>query len=74
MPNFSKNEVILVRVIFANQTGAKIRPAVVVSGQHTSQDALIVPFTSKIAGLLAGEFVLADWTSAGLLTPRLIMP
>jgi mRNA interferase MazF len=33
---------------------------------HVSQDVVIVPLTSKLSPLLAGEFVLADWKAAGL--------
>jgi mRNA interferase MazF len=57
MPSFSRNEIILVRVVFPNQAGAKIRPAVVVSGQHVSRDLLIVPLTSKTTEFLSDEFV-----------------
>src|ERR671926_511126 len=66
MPNYSKNEVILVRYPFSNLSGSKVRPAVVVNDSHISQDVIIVPLTSKVAPLLAGEFVLADWKVAGL--------
>ena len=57
MPNYSKGEVILVRYPFSNLSGSKIRPAVVVNASHVSQDVIIVPLTSKVSHLLAGEFV-----------------
>jgi mRNA interferase MazF len=38
----------------------------VVSGEHRSQDILVVPLTSKADRLLEGEFSLADWQGAGL--------
>jgi mRNA interferase MazF len=66
MPNYSRNEVVLVRVVFSNQSGAKVRPAVVVSGPHVSRDLFVVPLTSRTTGLLPGEFQLADWARAGL--------
>jgi mRNA interferase MazF len=66
MPSYSKNEVVPVRYPFSDLTSAKVRPAVIVNAPHTSQDVLIVPLTSKTTGLLAGEFVLADWKGAGL--------
>ena len=66
MPNYSKNEVILVRYPFSNLLGSKVRPAIVVNASHPSQDVIIVPLTSKVTPLLAGEFVLADWRAAGL--------
>lgn len=66
MPSYSKNEIILVRYPFSNLSGSKVRPAVVVNSSHSSQDVIIVPLTSKISSLLAGEFILADWKAAGL--------
>ncbi len=66
MPSYSKPEVVLVRYPFSDLTGAKVRPAVVVSASHISQDLLIVPLTSKTGGLLAGEFVLTEWSKVGL--------
>ena len=66
MPSYSKNETVLVRYPFSNLTSTKVRPAVIVNASHPSQDVLLVPLTSKTTGLLAGEFVLADWKGAGL--------
>jgi PemK-like, MazF-like toxin of type II toxin-antitoxin system len=66
MPSYSKNETVLVRYPFSNLTSTKVRPAVIVNAPHLSQDVLLVPLTSKTTGLLAGEFVLADWKGAGL--------
>ncbi|MGF2039664.1 MAG: type II toxin-antitoxin system PemK/MazF family toxin [Nostoc sp. CmiVER01] len=43
-----------------------VRPAVVVSAPHISQDILITPLTSKTGALLEGEFVLSEWATAGL--------
>ena len=66
MPSYSKNKVILVRYPFSDLSGSKVRPAIVVNASHISQDIIIVPLTSKVSPLLAGEFVLADWKAAGL--------
>ncbi len=72
MPSFSKNEVIFVRYPFSDLTAAKVRPAIVVGAPHTSVDCFIVPLTSRIEGLHAGEFVLADWRAAGLNLPSAV--
>jgi mRNA interferase MazF len=66
MASSSRNDIILVRYPFSDLSGAKVRPAVVVSAPHSSQDIFIVPLTSKTAPLLAGEFLLADWKAGGL--------
>lgn len=72
MPSYSKNEVIVVRYPFSNLSGSKARPAIVVNDSHVSQDVIIVPLTSKVGNLLAGEFVLADWKAAGLNVPSAV--
>jgi mRNA interferase MazF len=72
MPSFSKNEVILVHYPFSDLPAAKIRPALVVSAPHPSDDYLIVPLTSRTDRLGHGEFVLADWQSAGLHLPSAV--
>jgi mRNA interferase MazF len=66
MPSYSKNDIILVRYPFSDLSGSKVRPAVVVNAPHVSQDIFIVPLTSKTISLFMGEFVLSDWTGAGL--------
>jgi mRNA interferase MazF len=66
------NDIILVRYPFSDLSGAKVRPAIVVSATHSSQDIFIVPLTSKTAPLLAGEFLLADWKAGGLNVPTAV--
>ncbi|MEH2087678.1 type II toxin-antitoxin system PemK/MazF family toxin [Nostoc sp.] len=66
MPNYSKNDIILVQYPFSDLSSSKVRPAVVVSAPHISQDILITPLTSKTGALLEGEFVLSEWSAAGL--------
>lgn len=72
MPSYSKNEVVLVRYPFSNLSGSKVRPAVVVSAPHASQDLFVVPLTSRVSPLLTGEFILADWNKAGLHVPSAV--
>ena len=66
MPNYSKNDIILVRYPFSDLSGSKVRPAIVVNTPHVSQDLFIVPLTSKTTSLLVGEFVLCDSKGADL--------
>jgi mRNA interferase MazF len=66
MPNYSRNDVLLVRYPFTDLSGAKVRPAVVVHAPHSSQDSFVVPLTSHLTTLQAGEFALKDWAEAGL--------
>ncbi|MBS1790947.1 MAG: type II toxin-antitoxin system PemK/MazF family toxin [Acidobacteria bacterium] len=72
MPNSSRSDIVLVRYPFSNLSGAKVRPAVVVNAPHISRDIIIVPLTSRLTGLLSGEFVLQQWQQAGLNVPSAI--
>ncbi len=69
MPNYSKNDTVLVRYPFSDLSATKVRPAVIVNVPYPSQDLLLVPLTSQLAGLRAGEFILGDWSAAGLHIP-----
>jgi mRNA interferase MazF len=66
MPSYSKYDIILVRYPFSDLPSSKVRPAVVVSTSHPSQDIIITPLTSKTGSLMEGEFVLSEWAEAGL--------
>lgn len=72
MPTYSILDIILVRYPFSDLSSSKVRPAIVVSPPHPSQDLLIVPLTSKTDGLLPGEFLLAQWKKSGLLVPSVV--
>jgi mRNA-degrading endonuclease toxin of MazEF toxin-antitoxin module len=72
MPNYSKDDIVLVRYPFSDLSGSKVRPAVVVSAPHSSSDIFVVPLTSKLAALLPGEFPLREWKLAGLNVPSAV--
>jgi mRNA interferase MazF len=72
MPSFLQHNVILVRYPFSDLSTSKVRPAVIVSAPHISRDLLIVPLTSRLTGLLPGEFVVTEWRAAGLNVPSAI--
>lgn len=72
MPNCLKNEVILVHYPFTDLSATKVRPAVVIHAPHSSPDLILVPCTSQTAGLRPGEFVLGDWSAAGLHVPTAV--
>jgi len=42
MPNFSKTEIVPVHYPFSDLTSSKVRPAVIVSAPHSSQDLFVV--------------------------------
>jgi len=66
MPSYSKGDVVLVRFPFSDLSESKVRPVIVVSTPHASQDLFVISLTSKTARLLTGEFVLGEWKNSGL--------
>ncbi|MDI6765278.1 MAG: MazF family transcriptional regulator [Bacteroidota bacterium] len=61
MHNYLKYDVLLLRYPFADLSDSKIRPAVLISTQHISEDIFVVPLTSRTTSFLSGEFVLDKW-------------
>ena len=72
MPNYSRGSFILVRFPFSDLTSSKVRPAIVVSAAHPSQDLLIIPLTSRTDRLQPGEFAMQHWQAAGLNVPSAV--
>jgi mRNA interferase MazF len=65
--SFSKGDVVLLAYPFTDLKTTKVRPAVVTSpdsGRYS--DVFVVPLTSRVGVLQNGEFILADWSQAGL--------
>ncbi len=70
----NRGDIVFVSVRFSDESGAKKRPAVVVSvdAVHESRvDALIVPLTTNLNMRRFGDYLLLDWAGAGL--PRASM-
>lgn len=71
-------DVVLVPFPFTNQSGAKKRPAVIVSssGYNASRrDLVIMAITSQVRQPLGfGEAHVADWQAAGLIKPSVLKP
>ncbi len=63
MSSYSKHDVILVRYPFSDGSSSKVRPAVIVSTSHPSQDVFLTPLTSKTSSL---------WETAGLNVPTAV--
>jgi mRNA interferase MazF len=72
---FSRGDVALVRFVFADEQGAKRRPALIVSTDryHAGrQEVIVVALTSNIGRLLPGDYLMVDWAEAGLPLPSVI--
>lgn len=74
----SFGDVVLVPFPFTDQSGAKKRPAVIISsnGYNTGRrDLLIMAITSQVRTPLGfGEGLVADWQAAGLIKPSVLKP
>lgn len=72
MTGYERGDVVLVRFVFTEETGAKRRPAVIIStseyhdGRH---EAVMAAITSNVDRLLIGDHLIAGWQEAGLLFP-----
>jgi mRNA interferase MazF len=72
MTGCKRGDVILVSFIFSDESGVKLRPAVIVSsdGYHRGrQEAIIAAVTSQTERLLTGDHLIANWKEAGLISP-----
>jgi len=75
---FSFGSVVLVPFPFTDQSGAKKRPAVVVSSVSYNarrRDIVIMAITSQVRQPLAfGEAMVADWQGGGLIKASVFKP
>ncbi len=71
-------EVVLVPFPFTDQSGAKKRPAVVISSNAYNahrRDLIIMAITSQVRTPLGfGEALVSDWQAAGLIKPSVLKP
>lgn len=73
--NVDRGDVVLVSFVFSDQSGAKVRPALVVSSaayHRGRQDAIVAAITSNVRRRLVGDHLVRDWKVAGLLFPSLV--
>ena len=70
-----RGDVILVGFVFSDESGRKLRPAVVVgspSYHRARREVIVIAITSNIGRRLFGDHLLDDWKGAGLLFPSLV--
>ena len=75
MTVYKRGDVLLVGFVFADESSAKHRPALVLSSrayhQHR-QEVIVAAVTSNVDRTLFGDYPLAEWKRAGLLFPSLV--
>lgn len=70
-----RGDIVFVRVRFSDDSGAKRRPALVVSVGEVHEaraDALIMPLTTRVDTIRFGDCLLSDWRQAGVPRPSLV--
>ena len=65
----------LVSFVFSDESGKKLRPAVVISSaayNRSRQEIVVAAITSNVRRRLFGDHPLTDWKGAGLLFPSVV--
>lgn len=72
MTVYNRGDVVLVGFVFSDESGKKVRPAVVISStayHRARQEAVVAAITSNVRRRLFGDHLIANWKEAGLLFP-----
>ena len=72
MTGYSRGDVVLVNFVFSDETGVRLRPALIVSSGAYHQgrrETIITAITSTVDRVLIGDHLISDWQGAGLLFP-----
>lgn len=72
MTAYSRGDVVLVGFVFSDESGRKLRPAVVISSaayNRARQEVIVAAITSNVRRRLFGDYLMANWKESGLLFP-----
>jgi mRNA interferase MazF len=72
---YKQGDVVLVRFVYTDESGAKRRPALILSSDEYHQgrqEAIIAAITSNVHRMLVGDHLVKDWQKAGLLYPSVV--
>jgi len=75
MTAFSRGDVVLVGFVFSDESGKKVRPALVLSSppyHRGRQEVIVAAISSNIRRRLFGDHSIVDWKGVGLLFPSLV--
>lgn len=70
-----RGDVVLVGFVFSDESGRKVRPALVItsSAYHRARrEVILAAITSNVRRRLFADHAVADWKAAGLLFPSLV--
>ena len=69
---YRRGDIVLVKFVFASETGSKRRPVLLLSSDEYMegrQEAVVSAITSNTRRLLPGDHLMNDWEEAGLIFP-----
>ncbi len=72
---YSRGDVVLVSFVFWDESGRKLRPAVVISStayNRAREEVVVAAITSNVRRRLFGDHLIANWKGTGLLFPSLV--
>ena len=72
MTVYNRGDAVLVSFVFSDESGRKLRPAVVISSaayNRARQEVIVAAVTSNVRRRLFGDHSIANWKEAGLLFP-----
>ena len=75
MTAYDRGDVVLVSFVFSDESGKKLRPAVVISSatyNRSRQEIVVAAITSNVRRRLFGDHALIDGKGAGLLFPSVV--
>jgi len=75
MTAFSRGDVVLVGFVFSDESGKRVRLALVLSSpayHRGRQEVVVAAISSNIRRRLFGDHAIVDWKGAGLLFPSLV--
>lgn len=75
MTTSKRGDIVLVSFVFADEKGAKKRPALVLSSetyQSGRQEVIVAAITSNIDRILVGDYRIKDWEACKLPLPSVV--
>jgi mRNA interferase MazF len=72
MTVYNRGDVVLVGFVFSDESGRKLRPAIVISAaayNRARQEVIVAAVTSNVRRRFFGDYLIANWKNAGLLFP-----
>jgi mRNA interferase MazF len=72
MTGYKRGDVVLVGFMFSDESGRKLRPALVLSSpayHRGRREVVVAAISSNVRRRLFGDHLISDWKGAGLLFP-----